>query len=500
MSTTAERKRPKSNSFDLEPTAKKPRLQNESADAETAPSEVPNPAESQASSDLYLDTVNRQMLDFDFEKLCSVSLSNLNVYACLVCGKYFQGRGKSSHAYFHSLHEDHHVFINLQTLSVYVLPDGYEVKHSSLDDIKYVLKPTFTKEEVAKLDTNTKYSYDLHNKKYLPGFVGLNNIKANDYVNVIIQALIHIPPIRNYFILNTTESNTSSQLVERFGALVRKMWNPRAFKGQVSPHELLQEISNASEKRYKLTEQSDPIEFMSWFLNTLHKDLGGTRKRTSSIIYKTFQGEVKVETQSIGVKEEHTTDEQYWLFDNDRAITIKQSPFLFLALDLPPAPLYQDELEQNIIPQVPLVTILNKYNGTQAQEIKGELKRYHITRLPNYLIFHIKRFTKNNWAKEKNPTIVNFPIKGIDLSDFSDDPTVEKMGSQYDLLANISEEGTATSATYKVHVRNRATDQWFQIQDLRVEEILPQMIFLSESYIQIWERKRWPANGKGNAQ
>lgn len=40
---------------------------------------------------LFLDTVNRYMLDFDFEKLCSVSLSNLNVYACLVCGKYYQG-------------------------------------------------------------------------------------------------------------------------------------------------------------------------------------------------------------------------------------------------------------------------------------------------------------------------------------------------------------------------------------------------------------------------
>lgn len=51
------------------------------------------------------------------------------------------------------------------------------------------------------------------------------------------------------------------------------------------------------------------------------------------------------------------------------------------------------------------------------QEIKGDLKRYHITRLPNYLIFHVKRFTKNNWAKEKNPTIVNFPIKGVDLSE-----------------------------------------------------------------------------------
>ncbi|KAI9290146.1 hypothetical protein BC943DRAFT_7467 [Umbelopsis sp. AD052] len=417
MSTTNERKRPKSNSIDVEPTAKKPRLEIEEDEVDNTVPETQDYSESLASSDLYLDTVNRQMLDFDFEKLCSVSLSNLNVYACLVCGKYYQGRGKSSHAYFHSLHEDHHVFINLETLKVYVLPDGYEVKHSSLEDIKFVLKPTFTKEEVAKLDTNTKYSYDLHNKKYLPGFLGLNNIKANDYVNVIIQALIHIPPIRNYFILNTSETSSSSQLVERFGALVRKMWNPRAFKGQVSPHELLQEISNASEKRFKLTQQSDPVEFMSWFLNTLHKDLGGTRKRTSSIIYRTFQGEVKVETQSIGVKETQITEDESWLFDADRAITSNQSPFLFLTLDLPPAPLYQDELEQNIIPQVPLITILNKYNGVQAQEIKGDLKRYHITRLPNYLIFHVKRFTKNNWAKEKNPTIVNFPIKGVDLSE-----------------------------------------------------------------------------------
>ena len=38
----------------------------------------------------YLDTIDRAVLDFDFEKLCSISLSNNNVYACLVCGKYFQ--------------------------------------------------------------------------------------------------------------------------------------------------------------------------------------------------------------------------------------------------------------------------------------------------------------------------------------------------------------------------------------------------------------------------
>jgi uncharacterized UBP type Zn finger protein len=66
----------------------------------------------------YLDTIDRARLDFDFEKVCSVSMMTQNVYACLVCGKYFQGRGKGTHAYNHSVTADHHVFINLQTLRV----------------------------------------------------------------------------------------------------------------------------------------------------------------------------------------------------------------------------------------------------------------------------------------------------------------------------------------------------------------------------------------------
>lgn len=119
--------------------------------------------------DLYLDTINRRILDFDFEKLCSVSLSNINVYACLVCGKYFQGRGPKSHAYFHALEISHHVFVNMGTKKVYVLPEGYEVKNKSLDDIKYVVDPYYTKDEVAKLDKEVTDAFDLSGKRYRPG-------------------------------------------------------------------------------------------------------------------------------------------------------------------------------------------------------------------------------------------------------------------------------------------------------------------------------------------
>jgi len=95
----------------------------------------------------YLDTINRNLLDFDFEKVCSVSLTNLNVYACLVCGKYFQGRGRGSHAYIHSLEVNHHVYIHLFTNKIYCLPDDYEVVDSSLDDIQVNVIIIYTKKK-----------------------------------------------------------------------------------------------------------------------------------------------------------------------------------------------------------------------------------------------------------------------------------------------------------------------------------------------------------------
>jgi U4/U6.U5 tri-snRNP-associated protein 2 len=47
------------------------------------------------------------------------------------------------------------------------------------------------------------------------------------------------------------------------------------------------------------------------FLNTLHRDLGGSKKKGSSIIYKTFQGEMKimVETEKERKSDSDSKDE-----------------------------------------------------------------------------------------------------------------------------------------------------------------------------------------------
>ncbi|KAH9591384.1 U4/U6.U5 tri-snRNP-associated protein 2, variant 2 [Schistosoma haematobium] len=255
------------------------------------------------------------MLDFDFEKLCSVSLSHLNVYACLICGKYFQGRGNSTHAYTHSVSESHHVFLNLETRRFYCLPDDYEILDGSLEDITYLLNPTFSTPEILALDSYSKMVRAYNGLTYYPGVVGLNNIKANDYCNVILQMLSHISPLRNYFLdikkfenLPSVSGDQMMLLVQRFSELIRKLWNPRNFKTHVSPHEFLQAVVLCSKKRFQITEQGDAIEFLSWLVNAIDKALrikkipcprGAVNKTYKSIVSSTLRGKMRMYSRKI---------------------------------------------------------------------------------------------------------------------------------------------------------------------------------------------------------
>lgn len=63
--------------------------------------------------------------------------------------------------------------------------------------------------------------------------VGINNIKENDFVNVTIQSLMRVTPLRNFFLLPENYKTCRSPLVQRFGELTKKIWHTRNFKGQV---------------------------------------------------------------------------------------------------------------------------------------------------------------------------------------------------------------------------------------------------------------------------
>jgi U4/U6.U5 tri-snRNP-associated protein 2 len=324
---------------------------------------------------------------------------------------------------------------------------------------------------------------------------------------------------------------------------------------------------------------------MAWFLNQLHVGLGGTRKLGSSIIYKTFQGKVEVisrqrrqlllEGKELD-KEATTQDsEQVETSDNmevDREngknmkngdqseieeVTLETN-FLQITLDIPETPLFRDDEGGLVIPQEPLVTVMKKFDGVTFSEVLdksgiAQRKRYRLLQLPPYLILHLARFKTNNYSREKNPTIVAFPVKNLDLGSYTfpkngkkKPPTedavramsvkelqallkkygrgdiaanaVEKtdlveatvafvckslpdlLADKYDLVANITHDSPADvgregkhdplqEGSYKCHVQHKITNQWYEIQDLHVQETMPQLIGVSESYLLIFERK-----------
>jgi U4/U6.U5 tri-snRNP-associated protein 2 len=49
---------------------------------------------------------------------------------------------------------------------------------------------------VSKLDSSVSWARALDGGEYMPGLVGLNNMKQNEYANVVVQALIRVQPIR----------------------------------------------------------------------------------------------------------------------------------------------------------------------------------------------------------------------------------------------------------------------------------------------------------------
>lgn len=422
----------------------------------------------------YMDTINRSALDFDFERVCSVSLEKRNVYACLTTGKFFQGRGPTSHAYAHALDGDHHLFINLQTGKVYCLPEMYVVEDPGLADIAYAVRPTFTDAEISALDTVKRKFRVLNGAKRLRGIVGIDNLKATDYAGVVFQFLFCIPPVRDCLLRASREepvaNDTRSELLHAMSTLACKVWSKTAFRAHISPHEVMQVVARASKQRFVLHKQGDAVQFLAWILNIFSK--GGKSSSVdpfADVLRSCFQGKMDVIT-----------------FANDELKDESEgNPFWFLTLDLPPKPLFKDNHENTSVRRVRLQALLKKYDGVTRQNIikSGEQKAYRLAHLPPYLILTVKRLVRSKFSFEKNPCIVDLPVEKLAIEDKIGQTTL------YSLAAAIIHDGEAENGKYRVALRHKASGNWYSLSDMAVEKTMPQLVALSETYLLLYSKE-----------
>lgn len=94
---------------------------------------------------------------------------------------------------------------------------------------------------------------------------------------------------RDFFLIPANYADSRSDLVRRFGELMRKVWDARAFRGQVSPHEFLQAVIAASQRAFTTDAEADPVAFWTWLLNALHLGLTNGARKKRSVITQCFQ-------------------------------------------------------------------------------------------------------------------------------------------------------------------------------------------------------------------
>uniref|UniRef100_A0A8C6X9P5 Ubiquitin carboxyl-terminal hydrolase n=1 Tax=Naja naja TaxID=35670 RepID=A0A8C6X9P5_NAJNA len=100
-------------------------------------------------------------------------------------------------------------------------------------------------------------------------------------------------------------------------------------------------------------------------------------------------------------------------------------------------------------------------------------KKLDLWSLPEILIIHLKRFSYTKFSREKLDTLVEFPIQGLDFSDFIIKPQKEMDASlyKYDLIAVSNHYGGLRDGHYTTFARNKDTGTWFYFDDSSVSAV-----------------------------
>ena len=193
-----------------------------------------------------------------------------------------------------------------------------------------------------------------------------------------------------------------------------------------------------------------PPEFWCWLISYIHRAiLKGSDKKTrrsgKSVFTSAFQGSIKVRTvRAVDKKNSYLSEADHDSM-NDSVLggqkkeatpgagqadnieieeTTQEVPFLQLTVDIPQKPLFKDDSKGGlVIPQENLMDLMNKFDGKTVIDgvsRKGakEKKQYNVKEMPKYLVLNLKRFTKTKFGIEKNPTIVTFPVEGVDFGGY----------------------------------------------------------------------------------
>ncbi|XP_028130007.1 ubiquitin carboxyl-terminal hydrolase 2 isoform X2 [Diabrotica virgifera virgifera] len=337
------------------------------------------------------------------------------------------------------------------------------------------------------------------------GLNGLKNIGNTCFMNSVLQCLSNTRWLLEYLKkdgyikdINTSISSMKGALIKAFAEVIKELWSEDASDRVVNTASLKGQIQRFA-PRFMGYAQQDAQEFLRYLLEGLHEDVNRVQEKPKPIL-------TEIDEKLSDNEKAQESWTRYLRMDNSRIVdhfvgqlkstlkcthcghcSVTFDPFWDLSLPIPQRT-GQLRLSQCLDSFTREETLDGDEKPTcsKCKERRRCTKSFSIHKFPKILVIHLKRFSPTERFRGKLNVTVDFPMEGLDMSQYAADNVSP---CRYNLYAISNHSGTTYSGHYTAYCRHPYTGHWHEYNDSRVSSISSKSLVSGEAYVLFYEQE-----------